>query len=293
MQVVADDPPLLPQPTRYAGAEMASEEVQSLPALPEVRHLRLIRVQPQPQRAEDLLHGVQRRPGLRRAAAQHHAVIGVAHQLAHASRGELAVQDVQVDVGQQRGNDPALRSPGDRPLKAPVHHHPCLQPQADQLQHPPVRHPAPHLGEQPLMADLAEEVPDVELHDKVAARDEPGSQPLHRLHSRPLRPEPERARQEIRLEHRLQHYLRRLLGHPVADRRDTERPLAAIWLRDVHAPGGRGTVRALAQVSAEAQPGAGRTPYSSCTYARVTRSTPAAPRFFRTRCHASHRTSPL
>jgi hypothetical protein len=98
------------------------------------------------------------------------------------------------------------------------------------------------------VADLAEEAPDAGLHDKVTTLDEPGSQPLHRLHSRPFRPEPERARQEIRLEHRLQHDLGRLLRHPVADRRDAERPLAAIWLRDARAPGGRGTVRALAQV---------------------------------------------
>ncbi|MGH3291921.1 MAG: recombinase family protein, partial [Trebonia sp.] len=41
---------------------------------------------------------------------------------------------------------PALRSPGDRPLKTPVDHHSRLQPQADQLQHPPVRHPAADLG---------------------------------------------------------------------------------------------------------------------------------------------------
>ena len=145
--------------------------------------------------------------------------------------------------------DPALGSPGDRPLKAPFHHHPCLQPQADQLQHPPVRHPPPHLGQQPLMADLAEEVPDAGLRDKAVPGDEPGSQPLLRLHGRPPRPEPVRARKEVRLEHRLQHDLRGLLRHPVADRRDAQRPLTAVWLRDVHAPGGRGTVRALAQGS--------------------------------------------
>jgi len=59
---------------------MASEEVQPFPAVPEAGHLRFIRVQPQPQVAEDLSHGVQGRLGLRRAAAQHHAVIGVAER---------------------------------------------------------------------------------------------------------------------------------------------------------------------------------------------------------------------
>jgi site-specific DNA recombinase len=114
----------------------------------------------------------------------------------------------------------ALRGPGDRPLKTLLRHHTCLQPQTDQLQHPPVRHPPPHLGEQPLMADLTEEAPDIELRDKAVPGDEPGSQPFHRHHRRPPRPEPGRARKEIRLEHRLQHDLGRLLRHPVTDRRD-------------------------------------------------------------------------
>jgi len=152
---------------------------------------------------------------------------------------------------------PALRSPGDRPLELPVLHHSCLQPQADQFQHPPVRHPFPHLGEQPLMADLAEEVPDIELRDKLAPRDEPGTEPFHRLRGRPLRPEPVRARQEIRLEEGFQHDLGRLPGHPVTHRRNAERPLAAIGLRDVHAPGRRGTVLTCTQISLEfpEQPG--------------------------------------
>jgi len=83
----------------------------------------------------------------------------------------------------------------------------------------------------------------------MTAFDETGAKPLHRLRGRPLRPEPVRARKEVRLEHRLQHDLRGLLRHSVANRRYAERPLAAIWLRDIHAPGRRGTVRALAQAS--------------------------------------------
>ena len=115
---------------------------------------------------------------------------------------------------------PALGSPGDRPLELAFHHHACLKPQADQLEHPPVRHPLPDLREQPVMADLAEEVADIELRDELAARDEAGTQPFHRLRGGPLRPEPVRARQEIRLEHGLQHDLGRLLGHPVAHGRN-------------------------------------------------------------------------
>ena len=65
--------------------KMAAEEVQPLPALPEIHHLRLIRMQLQPQRREDLTDRAQGRPGLRRAAAQHHAVVGVARQLTQAA----------------------------------------------------------------------------------------------------------------------------------------------------------------------------------------------------------------
>jgi site-specific DNA recombinase len=115
---------------------------------------------------------------------------------------------------------PALRRPSDRPLKLPLHHHTRLEPQADQLEHPPVRHPLPHLRQQPVMADLAEEVADIELRGKLAPRDEAGPKPLHRLRGRPLRPEPIRARREIRLEDRFQHDLGRLLGHPVAHGRN-------------------------------------------------------------------------
>jgi len=98
------------------------------------------------------------------------------------------------------------------------------------------------------MADLTEEVADIELRDELIALDEPGPEPFHRLRSRPLRPEPERARREVRLEDGLQHQLGRLLGHPVTHGRNAERPLAALRFRDVHTPGGRGTVRACAEV---------------------------------------------
>ena len=65
MQVVADDPLAFPQSARHAGVKVAAEEVQPFPALPEVRYFRLVRVQLQPERGEDLADRVQGRPGLR------------------------------------------------------------------------------------------------------------------------------------------------------------------------------------------------------------------------------------
>jgi site-specific DNA recombinase len=115
---------------------------------------------------------------------------------------------------------PALRGPSDRPLELPFGQHSCLEPPADQLDHPPIRHPPAHLGKETLMIDLAEEVADIELRRELAALDEADPEPFHRLRGRPLRPEPIRARQEIRLEDGFQHQLGRLLGHPVAHGRN-------------------------------------------------------------------------
>ena len=119
-----------------------------------------------------------------------------------------------------RSHHPALRSARDRPLTHPIDHHSRLQPQPQQFEHPSVRDPTTHLGEQPVVVDLAEEIGDIKLHHKRVALDEAGTQPLHRLCGRPLRPKPIRARHEIRLEDRFQHQLGRRLGHPVAHRGD-------------------------------------------------------------------------
>lgn len=48
MQVVADSAVLLPHPARKSGPEVAAREVEPFPALSEVNHLGLARVQPRP-----------------------------------------------------------------------------------------------------------------------------------------------------------------------------------------------------------------------------------------------------
>ena len=83
---------------------------------------------------------------------------------------------------------------------------------------------------------------------------------------------------KVRLENRLQHHLRRRLRHPVTHRRNPQRPLTAIWFRDVHAPHRRGTIRPAQSHDCKLRQQAvdavllHRRPAS-------TRSTPAAPRF--------------
>ena len=83
------------------------------------------------------------------------------------------------------------------------------------------------------------------------ALDEPDPQSFHRLRRRPARQEPIRHRREVGLEDRFQHELRGGLRHPVANRRDAQRPPATIWFRDVHPPGRRRTIRSCAELAAQ------------------------------------------
>jgi hypothetical protein len=53
MQVVAHEALLLPQPPRHARPEVTTQKIQALTTLTQIDHLRLIRMQPQPQRRQD------------------------------------------------------------------------------------------------------------------------------------------------------------------------------------------------------------------------------------------------
>jgi hypothetical protein len=75
------------------------------------------------------------------------------------------------------------------------------------------------------------------------------AQGLERHRRAPLRPKAVRARKEVRLEDRLQHQLRRSLDHTVPYRRDPQRPLLSISLRDVPPQDHGRTVRPLAKRS--------------------------------------------
>ena len=66
---------------------MTAQKIQALTTLPQVDHLRLIRMQPQPQRRQNFFDRRQGVLGLCRRTAQHHPVIGVAHQLTHPAGG--------------------------------------------------------------------------------------------------------------------------------------------------------------------------------------------------------------
>ena len=60
---------------------------------------------------------------------------------------------------------------------------------------------------------------------------------LRGLRGRPARPKPDTSTsQKVGLEDRLEHHLPRPLDHPVPDRRDAQRPAAALRLGDLHPP---------------------------------------------------------
>ena len=101
------------------------------------------------------------------------------------------------------------------------------------------------------MVDAAEVVADVGIEHMVAAARALHAQRFQCLCRAPLRPKPIRRGAEVRLEDGLQHERRGHLRHSVSDRRNAERPLPAIGLRDVAPQNRLRTIRACAQCGAE------------------------------------------
>ncbi len=112
---------------------------------------RLVRMQRQPRCAHPLPHRHQGglRPGF--TAAQDHEVVRVAHQFP-SRRRHLVVERVEIHVGQQRTDHPALRRAPFGGLP-PFRHCQHAGPEATfhQRQHPPVRHALFYQRQQPLV----------------------------------------------------------------------------------------------------------------------------------------------
>ena len=157
----------------------------------------------------------------------------------------------KVQVGQQGRGYPALRRPpvpvarvGAAPFAARCAldgRHP--QPRLDDGQHGAVRHPSGHAAHQRAVRDLPEAVAQIGIDPFAApgARDVPVG-PADGHLGVAVRAEPVLIAREIRLEDRLQHYDHRRLHHPVADRGDAERALAAGALGDPYPQQGLGPV---------------------------------------------------
>ena len=101
------------------------------------------------------------------------------------------------------------------------------------------------------MVNAAEVIADVGIEHVVAAARALHAQRFQSLCRAPLRPKPIRRGAEVGLEDGRQHERRGHLRHSVSDRRDAERPLTAIGLRDVSTQNRLRTIRACAQRGAE------------------------------------------
>ena len=114
----------------------------------------------------------------------------------------------------------ALRSPGHFPPHPPVLHHPSAQHHAHELQDTLVADTFLHRLHQLVMRNRRKTVRDVRLNHPPLALPALIDEHLQGIVRRPLRTEPETARQEIRFEDRLEHDLHRGLHDPVPHRGD-------------------------------------------------------------------------
>ena len=136
------------------------------------------------------------------------------------------------------GRDRAtLRSPGHLPPHPPVLHHPSAQHHAHELQDALVADAFLHRLHQLDLWNRRKTVRDVRLDHPPLALPALIDEHLQGIVRRPLRTEPETARQEIRFEDRLEHDLHRGLHDPVPHRSDRQRPaLTTARLGNQHLP---------------------------------------------------------
>lgn len=146
-----------------------------------------------------------------------------------------------------RREHPALRRAREQGLLPTVLHHPSLQPEPQQLQHPAVGDAKRQPLHQHAVIQRAEEVSDVRVEHEVASARATFAERLQRIGRAAAGSKPERAVGEVRFEDRLQHQLRRRLHDAIAHRRDPERPLPAVGLGDVLPQHRARSVRACAQ----------------------------------------------
>jgi hypothetical protein len=117
-------------------------------------------------------------------------------------------------------------------------HHPGAQKRAQQCEQVSVADAFLDRSHQPGVRDRAETVGHVRLHHPAVAPEGLVDEHLQGIVRCASRAEPERARQHVRFEDRLEHDLHRGLHDPVAHRRNRQRPdLVTTRLRDEHPPG--------------------------------------------------------
>src|SRR5712671_3096941 len=180
--------------------------------------------------------------GIRFAVKAHHDVVRETHHDDIAVRALLTpcldpqIEYVmKIDVRQKRRSTSALGRPFLRPYSFPILQHAGLPPFLDEPHDAPIRHPVLDELHQPFVGNPIEEAFDVQLQHPVHfSRQQSGVQCVQRLVLASPWPEPVRKSKKVGFVDSVQHLDRRSLDDLVFQRRDSERSLPPVGLRDIH-----------------------------------------------------------
>src|SRR6266404_3603904 len=180
--------------------------------------------------------------GIRFAVKAHHHVVRETHHDDIAVRALLTpcldpqIEYVmKIDVGQKRRSTSALGRPFLRPYSFPILQHAGSQPFLDEPHDAPVCYPVLDELHKPFVREAIEKAFDVQVEHPVHfSRQQSRVQSIQRLMLAAPWSEPIRKSKKIRFVDGVQHLDRRTLDDLVFQRRDSERSLPPVGLRDKH-----------------------------------------------------------
>lgn len=233
--------------------EGVPQEVKALGG--QARDPALLLVQFQTESAHELARLVHHRRSASGAAADDQ-IVGVVHEpglglVRYFAAQKRQREPAEVHVRQQRRDRRALRAPSmavsrlrrpHLPSVVPLDH--CVvEPGRDRPQDRPIGDPPTQALHQRPVRDLVEGVPHVPIEHLGLAVHQVKVHTAYGHLGVQTGPKSVLLRRQIRLEDRSQHQQHRRLYHPISDRRNSQRPLAALVLGDPHTQKGLGTVR--------------------------------------------------
>src|SRR5467141_1941809 len=180
--------------------------------------------------------------GIRFAVKAHHDIVRETHHDDIAVRALLTpcldpqIEYVmKIDVGQKRRSTSALGRPFLRPYSFPILQHAGSQPFLDEPHDAPVCYPVLDELHKPFVREAIEKAFDVQVEHPVHfSRQQSRVQSIQRLMLAAPWSEPVRKSKKIRFVDGVQHLDRRTLDDLVFQRRDSERSLPPVGLRDKH-----------------------------------------------------------
>src|SRR6267378_3857541 len=180
--------------------------------------------------------------GIRFTVESHHHVVREAHHDDISVRALLTPcldpqikYVVKIDVRQKRRSTATLGRPFFRPYSFPILQHAGSQPFLDEPHDAPVCNPVLNELHKPFVGKPIEKAFDVQIkHPVHFSRQQPRVERIQRLMLASPWPEPIRKPEKVRFVDSIQHLDRRALDDFVFQRRDPERSLPPVGLRDKH-----------------------------------------------------------